>query len=135
MNYSTLQRLNALNEINTELNTIYGSTLSKDGQQIANMIATNIDTVMHSKSTLEPTKKELHFTLMDIKKQLQEDDSSQWYMVDSNENTLNDYQRITLRNQKTGESFETTIQNYSRSWQKAKYEPTKKARSNFWGSN
>ena len=80
---------------------------------------------------LEPTQKELHFTLMDIRKQLQEDEASQWHTVDTNENTLNDYQRITLRNQKTGESFETTVSNYSRSWQKAKYEKTAKPRSNF----
>lgn len=89
---------------------------------------------MHSKSVLEPTQKELHFTLMDIQKELMdwyEWQPSNWHIVDKQENKLNDYQRVTLRNQKTGVAFEATIQNYSRSRQKAKYEPTKKPRSNF----
>lgn len=138
MNYSTLQRLNALNEINEAINNPYGSTLTKEWNEIKAMIEKNIDTVLHSKSNIVPTKKELHYTLMDIIKQLQdwyEWQPSDWYMVDSHENTLNDYQRVTLRNQKTGESFETTTSNYSRSRQKAKYEKTIKPRSNFWSAN
>ena len=131
MKYATLQRLNALQDVNNTINNPYGSTLNKEWQEIEKLINQNIDTVMRSKSMLEPTQKELHLTLMDIRKQLQEDEASQWHTVDTNENTLNDYQRITLRNQKTGESFETTVSNYSRSWQKAKYEKTAKPRSNF----
>jgi hypothetical protein len=74
MNYTTLNRLNILQDINNIINNPYGSTLTKEGQAIDKLINENINTVMHSKSTLEPTQKELHFTLMDIQHQLKATD-------------------------------------------------------------
>lgn len=131
----TLDKLLILQEINEAINNPYGSTLNKQGKEIAELIEKNIEQASHKKHTLTPTQKELHYTLMDIQKELMdwyEWQPSDWHIVDKQENKLNDYQRVTLRNQKTGVSFETTIQNYSRSRQYKKYEQEKKQGVSFW---
>lgn len=126
MQFTTaLNKLERLQLVNQEINTLYGSTLSPEGKAIDKLIEKNRLTVTKNLGG-EVTQKELHLTLMSMVHEGKDtsDKQSPWHCMEEGMNYGDDYKRVVMRNQDTGEIFETIVQNYSQS--KAKQYDDKK---------
>jgi len=125
---STIAKLERLQLINNELNTLYGSELSPEGKAIDKLIEKNWLTTTR-KCGGEVTQKELHLTLLSMVKEWKDTSGEQSprHQVEEGINHGDDYKRVVLRNQDTGEIFETIVQNYSHS--KAKQYDDKKEKT------
>lgn len=126
MQFTTaLNKLERLQLVNQEINTLYGSTLSPEGKAIDKLIEKNWLTVTKNLGG-EVTQKELHLTLMCMVHEGKDtsDKQSPRHCMEEGMNYGDDYKRVVMRNQDTGEIFETIVQNYSQS--KAKQYDDKK---------
>lgn len=127
MNIHTLERLEKLQQINNQINNPRGSHLNKEGQEIAKLIESNIEYCTRE-LWKDVTIREMALALRDT---MEHEPKPKRQLLDSEENTRDDYQRVILGNN-NGEVIELCNLNYSRSKRAEKKKEDKPQGRTFW---